>query len=121
MPTTWNDLLRVRVTIARALFAASIAMSLPVSAQTPPLMLVSTDWPPFTRVVGKRRLALDLVESALGWSGTASRTTLVAPADLTRALLSGEYDGSAAVWKDAERERVLLFSQAYLENRLVLV
>ncbi len=39
----------------------------------------------------------------------------------TPALLSGQYDGSAAAWKDPERERLLIFSQPYLENRLVLV
>ena len=34
---------------------------------------------------------------------------------------SGPFDGSAAAWKDAEREKALLFSQPYLENRLMLV
>ena len=36
-------------------------------------------------------------------------------------MLSGKFDGSAAAWKDAEREKTLLFSQPYLENRLILV
>jgi hypothetical protein len=39
----------------------------------------------------------------------------------TPALLNGEFDGSAAAWKDPERERALLYSQPYLENRLILV
>src|SRR5262249_46995337 len=39
----------------------------------------------------------------------------------TPSLLSGLFDGSAAAWKDPERERELIFSQPYLENRLVLV
>ena len=56
------------------------------------------------------------VESAL-----ATRTTIVDAAQFTPALLEGQFDGSAAAWKDAERDRVLLFSQPYLENRLVLV
>ena len=121
MPAPWNGILRVRSTIAPLVFAVCVAVSLAVSAQTAPLMLVSTEWPPFTNAEGKPRFALDLVESALGRISVATRTTFVAPADFTRALLSGPYDGSGAVWKDAERERVLLFSQAYLENRLVLV
>jgi hypothetical protein len=35
--------------------------------------------------------------------------------------MGAQFDGSAAAWKDAERERVLAFSRPYLENRLVLV
>ena len=34
---------------------------------------------------------------------------------VNESVLSGKFDGSAAVWKDAERERTLLFSQPYLE------
>ena len=33
----------------------------------------------------------------------------------------GAVVGSGAAWKDAEREQALIFSQAYLENRLILV
>jgi hypothetical protein len=35
--------------------------------------------------------------------------------------MSGSFDGSAAAWRDLARERALLFSQPYLENRLILV
>lgn len=90
-------------------------------AQAAPLTLVSTAWPPFTNEAGQPRFALDLVEAALGRFGLTARTTIVMAAEFTPALLSGRFDGSAAVWKDPERERVLIFSQPYLENRLVLV
>ncbi len=66
-------------------------------------------------------VALDLVEAALGRIGVVSTTTIVDAAQFTSSLLTGEFDGSAAAWKDADRERVLLFSQPYLENRLILV
>ena len=46
---------------------------------------------------------------------------IVDASQFTSALLSGPFDGSAAAWKDAEREKALLFSQPYLENRLMLV
>ena len=39
----------------------------------------------------------------------------------TPTLLSNLFDGSGAAWKDPEREHALIFSQPYLENRLVLV
>jgi polar amino acid transport system substrate-binding protein len=97
------------------------AVSLVVSAQAAPLNLVSTAWPPFTNAPGQPRFALDLVEAALGRIGLGAKTTIVDAGQFTPSLLAGQFDGSAAVWKDPERERVLLFSQPYLENRLVLV
>lgn len=36
-------------------------------------------------------------------------------------LREGDLDGCAAIWRSAEREEYLLYSRAYLENRLVLV
>ena len=91
------------------------------SAQTAPLRLVSTVWAPFTNEPGQPRFALDLVEAALGRIGVTSTTVVVSPAEFTSSLLGGRFDGSGAAWKDQERERVLLFSQPYLENRLILV
>jgi polar amino acid transport system substrate-binding protein len=106
-----------RILAALILFA----MSPVLSAQLRPLELVSTAWSPFTNPPGQPRFALDLVEEALRRVGLSANTTVVGAPDFTTALLSRQYDGSAAAWKDAERERALLFSQPYLENRLVLV
>jgi polar amino acid transport system substrate-binding protein len=103
------------------LFLSITTLSLVTSAQTSQLRLVSTAWPPFTNETGQPRFALDLVEAALGRIGVSANTTIVEAAQFTPALLNPEFDGSAAAWKDAERERVLLFSQPYLENRLILV
>jgi polar amino acid transport system substrate-binding protein len=106
---------------ATALLLALAALSPAVSAQTTQLRLVSTAWSPFTNEPGKPRFALDLVEAGLGRIGVKTTTTIVDAAQFTTSLLSGTFDGSAAAWKDAERERSLLFSQPYLENRLILV
>ena len=95
--------------------------SLAVSGQPAQLRLVSTAWSPFTNEPGQPRFALDLVEAGLTRIGVKTSTTIVDPAQFTTALLSGKFDGSAAAWKDAEREKTLLFSQPYLENRLILV
>ena len=91
------------------------------SAAQAPLTLVSTAWSPFTNAPGQPRFALDLVETALGRIGLAAKTTIVPAAEFTSSLLAPAFDGSAAAWKDSDRERVLVFSQPYLENRLVLV
>src|SRR4029078_11175610 len=92
-----------------------------VGAQTAQLKLVSTAWPPFTNPPKQPRFALDLVETALGRIGVTAKTAIVSAAQYTPSLLSGLLDGGAAAWKDPERERELIFSQPYLENRLVLV
>lgn len=106
---------------SRVCLVSLAALSLAVAAQTTELRLVSTAWAPFTNAPGQPRVALDLVEAALGRIGIKSSTTIVEAAEFTPSLLSGRFDGSAAAWKDAEREKVLLFSQPYLENRLMLV
>jgi polar amino acid transport system substrate-binding protein len=98
---------------------AAAAVSL-VSAQTRPLRLVSTEWPPFTNQ-DEPRFALDLVEAALGRIGVTSQTVIVDAAQFTPSLISGPFDGSGAAWRDPDRDRALLFSQPYLENRLILV
>jgi polar amino acid transport system substrate-binding protein len=109
--------LRTGIAITLLSFAAVVV----VSAQTTQLHLVSTAWPPFTNEPGQPRFALDLVEAAFGRIGLSSTTAIVAAREFTSSLLSGRFDGSAAAWKDQEREDLLLFSQPYLENRLILV
>jgi ABC-type amino acid transport substrate-binding protein len=101
--------------------ALSIQAATPSVPQASPLTLVSTPWPPFTNAPGKPRFALDLVEAALGRADRAARTTIVPAPEFTTSLLSSRFAGSAAAWKDAEREKALIFSQPYLENRLLLV
>ncbi len=114
---------RASFAVALLVFAGvSIAIgAIAIGAQIVPLRLVSTAWPPFTNAAGLPRFASDLVDTALGRVGIKTETTIVEAAAFTPALLTGAYDGTAAAWKDAERERVLVYSQPYLENRLILV
>ena len=104
-----------------ALLLSIIALPIMAAAQGRQLQLVSTAWSPFTNAPGQARFALDLVSVALERVGITAETVIVDEARLTPSLLSGEFDGSAAVWRDAERERALVYSQPYLENRLILV
>src|SRR5580765_2331587 len=96
-------------TIIAALALAVGALHFNVTAQPRTLKLVSTPWSPFTNAPGQPRIALDLVETALGRSHIGVQTTIVSPAEFTAKLLSGDFDGSAAAWRDAVRERVLLY------------
>jgi ABC-type amino acid transport substrate-binding protein len=112
---------RTRVVLLVTLVLSFPALRLTGAAQPASLRLVSTAWPPFTNPPGQPRFALDLVDDALGRINLTARTTIVSATQFTPALLSGLFEGSGAVWKDPERERGLIFSQPYLENRLVLV
>ena len=104
-----------------AIAAVVLGATLIVAAQAKPLRLVSTVWPPFTNVAGQPRFALDLVEASLERLRITSSTSFVEAGAYTPALLTGAYDGSAAAWKDPTREQALIFSQPYLENRLILI
>ena len=107
---------------AMVFFTAAAAAWLTAAAQTTTqLRLVSTIWPPFTNNSGQPRFALDLVEEGTRRIGVTTTTAFVEAAKFTPAILTGPFDGSGAAWKDPERERALLFSQPYLENRLILV
>ena len=85
------------------------------------LRLVSTTWPPFADAPGKPRFALDLVDVALERIGIGAQTVVLDEDELSSALLNGGFDGSAAVWKDEARESAMIYSQPYLESRLILV
>jgi polar amino acid transport system substrate-binding protein len=103
-----------------ALLAAGVPRS--ASPQTaPPLRLVSTAWPPFTNPPGEPRFALDLVNEALKRIHVAANTTIVDESRFIPSVIATDFDGSAALWKDPEREKLLLFSEPFLENRLILV
>jgi len=85
------------------------------------MQLVSDVWPPFTDVEGKPRQAIDLVQAALRRAGRSSTVVIVSWNTAVPLLEKAYYAGSAALWKSAEREKYMIFSKPYLENRLVLV
>ena len=85
------------------------------------LRLISTKWPPFTDAPGKPRFALDLADAALERVGIVAQMIVMDEDRLSSALLNGGFDGSAAAWKDDARDSAMVYSQPYLENRLILV
>ncbi|MGB0415502.1 MAG: substrate-binding periplasmic protein [Coraliomargarita sp.] len=91
------------------------------SAQVTELSLASDVWPPFTDTFQKNRFAIDIVHTALGRAGIQADTEILDEWTIPSDLKAGKFDGSAAIWKTPEREDYLLFSQPYLENRIVLV
>ncbi len=112
-----------RVVLSRLLLAGAAAVLAGAAAATEPptLRLGSDEWPPFTGSPGTKRAALDLVHSALDRAGVAVETTISEWKEVETAIRRGELDGSAAMWRSERREKDLLFSQPYLENRLILI
>jgi ABC-type amino acid transport substrate-binding protein len=90
-------------------------------AETIDIRLASDVWPPFTNVSGQPRIAIDLVHEALKRAGIKTATSIVDWTEVVPGLLEEKFAGSAAIWHTTQRESFLLFSEAYLENRLVLV
>lgn len=86
-----------------------------------PLSLASGTWSPFTDVPGKPRLAIDLVQEALKRAHIEVKNTIVHPQELMGDLEAGKFAGSEALWFTEERNEYLLYSEPYLENRLVLL
>jgi polar amino acid transport system substrate-binding protein len=111
-------LLSIATTVA---CGSSVPAPAAPAAQTTKLNLASTKWLPFTGAQGEPRVALTLTESALERAGYQASTAFVPDGQLTPKLKHGDYDGSAALWQGEDREEFLLYSKAYLENRLVLV
>jgi ABC-type amino acid transport substrate-binding protein len=85
------------------------------------LRLASDEWPPFTDRPGNHRIALEIVHTALERAGIDATTTVVGWREVERGIRQASFDGSAAMWRSDARERDLLFSDPYLENRLVLL
>jgi ABC-type amino acid transport substrate-binding protein len=105
------------------LVGLALLTAMPSAAQpSPTLRLASDVWPPFTDVLGNTRIAVDLVTEALGHSDQDVKIIIREDfGKLMEGIISGTYDGSAALWHSTEREAFLFFSRPYLENRLVLV
>lgn len=106
---------------ARVLLLLPALLTCVAAEATERVRLGSDSWPPFTDSADGNRLALDLVHEALRRAGVEAATEIVEWGAVTSGLRDGSFDGSAAIWRSDERERALVFSEPYLENRLVLV
>jgi ABC-type amino acid transport substrate-binding protein len=91
------------------------------AADQPEIKLASDTWPPFTDQDGKHRVAVEIVLTALERAGVQATSTIVDWKEVERGIQEGLFDGSAAMWRTDQRERDLLYSEPYLENRLVLI
>lgn len=114
---------RARSGAVRACLVATIVVAAAVAAADDPVVLHlgSDEWPPFTGGPDTEHAAVVLVETALDRAGITATTTIDEWKDIEARIRRGELDGSPAMWRSERRERELLFSEPYLENRLILV
>ena len=99
----------------------SLLTCLAISIQAQPIKLSSDIWPPFTNEIGEPAFAMMLVHEALSRANRSATTTIEEFNDVLDGIVTGTYDGSAALWRTDDREEYLLYSAPYLENRLILV
>jgi len=102
-------------------FLILIFFSFITQAQQQVLNLASDVWPPFTNSENKKTIALDIVRTALEKMNYNTFYEILEFKDVVNGINSGVFDGSAALWKNKEREQTLLFSNPYLQNQLLLV
>lgn len=124
MQDTQTDRLASTTILRHALAAALWVALLPaLAAAGDPveLRLASDAWPPFTDTPEGQRVAIELVLTALDRAGISATTTIIDWKDVEAGIRDARFDGSAAMWRTDKREESLLFSDPYLENRLVLV
>jgi len=95
--------------------------SLLLHSQHQNIKLASDIWPPFSNVEGEKGFALELVKEALKRGGMQMELTITGFDPVMEGIISGTYQGSPTLWKTDDRENYLLYSEPYLENRLILV
>lgn len=102
-----------------SIFLLSIALN--SFAQSDAISLSCDIWPPFTNVKEEKTLAMDIVKTALDRINMPSSYVVTDFDKVQEGLQSGSFDGSPALWKSDEREQMMVFSEPYLENQLILV
>lgn len=107
----------MRVTLITICLSIAIA----AGAQSLSVRLASDVWPPFTNVAGKQAIAEALVHEALQRAKIGASTEILGFKEVIADIKQGDFDGSVALWRSSDREAFLLYSEPYLENRLILV
>ena len=91
-------------------------------AQTCPaqtINMVTNQWPPYVDdAAPEKGLAVELVSKALQRKGYQSRLHIDSWPRALEGVKIGVFDATCAIWKTAEREQDLLFSDAYLDSKI---
>jgi ABC-type amino acid transport substrate-binding protein len=96
-----------------------LLIELSSSAQV--IKLSSNVWPPFTNTKGQKAISRDVVREVLTRSGYQTDFSITEFSNVLSGLSNKTIDGSPALWHTEERAKELLYSDAYLTNKLILV
>ena len=89
-------------------------------AQT--INMVSSQWSPYVDdSMQDRGLAVELVTKALERKGYKSTLSIDSWQRALEGVRLGVFDASCAIWKTADREQDLLYSEPYLENKISFI
>ena len=87
-----------------------------------PLGIVGSSWSPYIDKNHQfKGMAMEIVTIALQRRGYQTRTSIETWPRALEGVEIGVYDVVAAIWKTAEREKNLLFSQPYLINQIKFI
>jgi ABC-type amino acid transport substrate-binding protein len=84
------------------------------------LKLGATEWPPFTATDSQANFATELVTEAFKRAGISTTTQLLPWSDVLNQLKNRQLQGVVTLWKTGKPLPHLLYSRAYLENRIKL-
>jgi polar amino acid transport system substrate-binding protein len=99
-----------------------IAFLVTSSTQAETLKLVANYWEPYTgQGLDNQGVAADIVRTALGRAGYDIEIHIEPWARALHQVNHGHYDGLVAVWRTRDRDATLVLSDAYFNNRIVLI
>jgi polar amino acid transport system substrate-binding protein len=86
------------------------------------LHMAANEWPPYiSRSLPGHGLAVELVSKVLKLAGYEVAMTFTPWQKVGNGMQDGQFDISIANWKNASRQRSLLFSEPYFHNQLVVI
>jgi polar amino acid transport system substrate-binding protein len=118
---TWTDDFMMLGRYFLLLFVLVGSFFAPIGfAQT--INIVSSQWSPYVDdSMQDRGLAAELVTTALKRKGYKSTLSLDSWQRALEGVRLGVFDANCAIWKTEDRERDLLYSEPYLENKISFI
>ncbi len=99
---------------------ARLCQQYPAPSKT--LTMAANEWPPYVgRSLPGQGLAIELIRQVFKQAGYDIQMNFAPWGAVREGLKAGKYDISSTNWKTPEREKSLLFSQPYLENKLIVI
>ncbi len=118
---TWTDDL-IMLNRHLLLLLVLVASFFSTTGFTQTISIVSSQWSPYVDdSMPERGLSAELVATALKRKGYKSTLSLDSWQRALEGVRLGVYDASCAIWKTADRERDLLYSEPYLENKISFI